>query len=101
MVNKIVWTEKATNQVEEILLFLSQEISESTAVKFLETILKKIKSLENNSYEGRPVPNMRTIRFVLIGKYHRLYYRRNGLTLFITQIFDTRQNPNSKPYSKK
>ena len=52
------------------------------------------------NYEGRLAPNMRTVRFVLIGKSHRLYYRRHGLTLFITQVYNTRQNTDKKPYSK-
>ena len=100
MVNKIIWTQKAVFQVEDILNFLSQEVSDQSATKFLEIIMSKIKSLENNTYEGRLAPNMRTVRFVLIGKSHRLYYRRHGLTLFITQVYDTRQNTDKKPYSK-
>ena len=38
--------------------------------------------------------------FVIIEKHHRLYYRRNGLTLYVAQIYDTRQHPDKKPYSK-
>jgi plasmid stabilization system protein ParE len=66
MVNQVVWTPKAVNQVEDILEFLTKEVSENAATKFLETVLSKVKSLEYNTYEGRPVPNMRTVRFVLV-----------------------------------
>ena len=50
MVNKIIWTQKAVFQVEDILNFLSQEVSDQSATKFLEIIMSKIKSLENNTY---------------------------------------------------
>ncbi len=100
MVNKVVWTQKAVNQMENVLNFLSDEVSEKAATKFLETVLNKVKTLENNTYEGRPIPNKKTIRFVIIEKHHRLYYRRNGLTLYVAQIYDTRQHPDKKPYSK-
>jgi plasmid stabilization system protein ParE len=101
MVNKIVWTEKATNQVENILLYISKEVSEQSATAFLDTLMTKVKSLEANTYEGRLAPKMRTVRFVLIGKNHRLYYRRSGNTLFITQLYDTRQDPSKSPYIKR
>jgi hypothetical protein len=48
--------------------------------------------------DGRPISSRKTIRFVLVGKYHRMYYRKHGLTLFITRFFDTRQNPDKRPY---
>lgn len=48
--------------------------------------------------EGRPVPPLKTIRFVRIGKYHRMYYRKHGLTLHITHFFDMRQDPKKRPY---
>jgi plasmid stabilization system protein ParE len=101
MVNKIIWTQKATDHIDSILAYLHYEVSPLTASKLLELTKDKIKGLENNTFEGRPVPHMRTIRFILVGKYHRLYYRRNGNTLFITQFYDTRQHPDSQPYSKK
>ena len=101
MVNKIEWTLNAVNQVEGVLEFLTKEVSENASIKFLETVLSKVKSLENNTYEGRPVPNMRTVRFVIFEKHHRLYYRRHGRTLFITNVYDTRQNPDKRPYSKR
>ena len=52
MVNKVVWTQKAVNQMENVLNFLSDEVSEKAATKFLETVLNKVKTLENNTYEG-------------------------------------------------
>lgn len=100
MANKVIWTQKAVVQIENILTFLSEDVSDQSASKFLELIMSKVKSLENNTYEGRIVPKMRTVRFILVGKHHRLYYRRNGLTLVVTQIYDTRQSVDKKPYRK-
>ena len=101
MVSKIVWTRKAVVSFENTLEYLHAQVSEQAAMKFANTVMTKVENLGANRFDGQPVANTKSIRFILIGKYHRLYYRRDGLSLFITQLYDTRQNPDKRPYSKK
>ena len=98
MLNKIEWTQTSLNEVIEILNYLRIEVSDASAQKLADLINKKISMLETNRVEGRQVPTRKTIRYVLVGKHHRLYYRKNGLTLCITRFYDTRQNPYKQPY---
>jgi plasmid stabilization system protein ParE len=98
MVKRIEWTQTALVELGQVLNYLKNEVSIDTAIIFSDLLKKKIKNLETNKIEGRLVPTKKTIRFILLGKHHRIYYRRHGLTLFITRIFDTRQDPKKRPY---
>jgi plasmid stabilization system protein ParE len=98
MVNRIVFTPTSLRELNDIIIYLRNYASSQVAEKFLDLIEKQVIQLESNRMEGRPVTSKKTIRFVLVGKYHRLYYRKHGLTLYITRIFDTRQDPDKRPY---
>ena len=100
MVKRIEWSLTATAELGQILTYLRFEVSYQTALNFNELLQKRIDLLRTNRIEGRPVLNRKTVRFILLGKYHRLYYRRHGLTLYIARIYDTRQNPDKLPYKK-
>jgi plasmid stabilization system protein ParE len=98
MVNKIEWSPTALAELGQILMYLSNEVSDNASQKFADLVKLKISQLSVNTFDGRPVPTRKSIRFILLGKYRRLYYRRHGLTLYITRFYDTRQDPNKRPY---
>jgi plasmid stabilization system protein ParE len=98
MVNRVEWTQIALAELAQILLYLREKTSSQTAQRFADLVKQKIYQLETNRMEGRRVPTRKTIHFILIGKNHRLYYRKHGATLYITRIYDTRQNPDKSPY---
>ena len=98
MVNKIEFSSHALSELDEIFTYLEENASEQAVVRFGNLVKKHLIQLKSDATEGRPVPHLKTIRFVRIGKYHRMYYRKNGLTLHISHFFDTRQNPNKQPY---
>jgi plasmid stabilization system protein ParE len=98
MVNKIEFSRHSLAELGEILTYLQENASEQAVYKFSDLVKKQLRQLRSNLVEGRPVPEFKTIRFVRIGKYHRMYYRKNGLTIHITHFFDTRQDPDKNPY---
>jgi plasmid stabilization system protein ParE len=98
MVNRVEFSHDYLTELNNIITYLRNNGSDQTAEKFFNLIKKQVSQLESNRMEGRPVTTRKTIRFVRIGKYHRMYYRKHGLTLHITHIFDTRQDPNKRPY---
>ena len=98
MLNRIEWTQTSINEVIQVLSYLRSEVSLESAQKLSDLLKKKISMLETNRVEGRRVPTKKTIRFILVGRNHRLYYRKNGLTLHITRFYDTRQDLNKQPY---
>ena len=101
MAKRIEWSHTATAELGQILTYLRFEISYQTALNFNELLQKRLDLLRANRIEGRPVLNRKTVRFILLGKNHRLYYRRHGQTLYIARIYDTRQNLDSLPYQKR
>lgn len=99
MVERVEWSKKAIGELRHTLGYLKSEVSVNSSENFLDLVEKNIEKIKKYPMKGRPVPNRKTIRFVLIGKNHRLYYRPYGSVLFITALFDTRQNIDKRPYS--
>lgn len=98
MVNKIEFSSHALAELDEIITYLQENASEQAVERFGNLVKKQLIQLKSNTMEGRPVLPLKTIRFVRIGKYHRMYYRKHGLTLHITHFFDMRQDPKKRPY---
>jgi plasmid stabilization system protein ParE len=98
MVNRVVFTPTSLRELNSVISYLRNEVSSQAGENFINLIEKQVVQLESNLMDGRPVTARKTIRFVLVGKYHRLYYRKHGLTLYITRLFDTRQDPDKRPY---
>jgi plasmid stabilization system protein ParE len=99
MVKRIEWSKKAMDELYNILGYLKNEVSVTSSERFLDLVENHIEKIKKYPTKGRQVPNRKTIRFILVGKNHRLYYRPHGSILFITALFDTRQDVNKRPYS--
>jgi plasmid stabilization system protein ParE len=93
MVRKIKWSKKALAELGQIIMYLNSDVSEAAATKFATAVKTKIDRLSANTLEGRLVPTKPFIRFVLIGKTHRMYYRSQRSIIHITRFYDTRQDP--------
>lgn len=84
--------------MDELVDYYDKQHSFRTAQKFIQTVDSKIELLKNQPLIGRKVLLMKTVRFVLVDSNRRMYYRVHGMTIFITAFFDTRQNPDKRPY---
>ena len=98
MAKKIKWNNRALNTFHDVAVYLEEEYSTKSSEKFVQTIFTKIEALQKYPTIGRKAPNRKTIRFVIVEKHYRLYYRVSGATLIICSLFDTRQNPNKNIY---
>jgi plasmid stabilization system protein ParE len=98
MVTEINWSENATVQTKNIINFLRTHFSESTVEKFKENLEKKLLFVAANPFTGRKTKNKKTIRFSNFGKNYSVYYRINGSKMFISGVFDNRQNPIKRPF---
>ena len=98
MAKRIEWSKKAIRELSHTIKYLKSEVSLTSAERFVGLIKERIEQVEQYPTMGRKAPRHKTIRFVLVGKNHRLYYRVHGSILFITALFDTRQSPNKRPY---
>jgi plasmid stabilization system protein ParE len=99
MVKRIEWSKKAIGELYHVLGYLKNEVSITSSERFLDLVESHIEKIKKYPTKGRQAPNRKTIRFVLVGKNHRLYYRPHGSILYITALFDTRQDIDKRPYS--
>ncbi len=92
MVKKVRWNKSAILAISQIAKYLEDEFSIETATRFVNNAYDKIDAVTKNPEIGRPAPNTKTVRFVLVDKNQRMYYRKNGTILHIVWFFDTRQH---------
>ncbi len=98
MAYRIEWNKRAIADLQAIISYHVQKGAIQAAAAFNHKVREKIDKLGNNRTVGRKVSSAKTILFVLIGKHHKLYYRKIGLTIRIVCFFDTRQDPQKSPY---
>lgn len=98
MAYRVEWNKRAINDLQGIISYYVQKGTIQAAATFNQKVKDKIDKLANNRTVGRKASSAKTILFVLVGKHHKLYYRKIGSTIRIVCFFDTRQDPNKMPY---
>lgn len=100
MVTQVVWNKRAVERFDEIVLYLLENVSETSAEKFVQKTNDVIETLKKYPEIGRQSTVYKTVRQYKIDKFKRLYYRKQGSKLIIVYIYDDRQNPDLNPYNK-
>ena len=95
---KVVYTEQALQSLEESLDFLmEQEMPTDQIMATRERILDKADSLADSPWKGQQEEYLTQLgkehRRIIEG-YYKIIYRVEEPTIYITDIFDTRQDPN-------
>jgi plasmid stabilization system protein ParE len=98
MAHRIEWNKLAIADLHLIVSYYVKQGLLQAASSFNQKVIDKIDKLANDRTVGRKAPDAKTILFVLIGKHHKLYYRKIGGTIRIVCFFDTRQDPKKSPY---
>jgi plasmid stabilization system protein ParE len=98
MVKSIKWNKQALLSLHDIVGYLQAKATDKVANNFVDAVYFQIERLKKQPQLGRPVPTKKTIRFLNIDKHRQMFYRMKGTTLHIANFFDTRQNPNKRPY---
>lgn len=93
MAKKLKWNNRALDTFHDIAVYLEEEYSTKTSERFVQKVFDKIQVLQKYPTIGRKAPKRKSVRFILVEKHYRLYYRISGNTLIISSLFDTRQNP--------
>lgn len=93
---KILWTDTALDQLEQIYDYYKFKASISVAKKLVKNIVSKSELLTKNPELGtkEPLLSKRTdnYRFLVEGNYKIIYTQRNNLVIVVS-VFDCRQNP--------
>lgn len=93
---KIVYTEQALLSFEEMLEFYATKVSFEKLVQIRDSILDKADTLLNNPFMGRKEPYLEHLglghRRIIEG-HCKIIYKIEGEYIYITDIFDSRQDP--------
>lgn len=93
---KLVYTEQAIISLQEIMDFLSPDVTAKKINEIRDTILAKADKLLENPHIGQVEEYLEHLgkshRRVIEGNY-KIIYRIVGDYIYITDIFDSRQDP--------
>lgn len=98
MAFKIIWSEIALEDYKNVIDYLISNWPFTVAVEFENIVNKKLHTLSLQPFMGVASQKNSSIRSVLLTKHNRLYYRIKNETIELLTIFDTRQNPEKKPF---
>lgn len=98
MAYKISWTDNALEDYQRVIEYLLKNWSLQVAFDFENTVNKKLATLLRQPFMGVPSQKSPDIRSILFTKHNRLFYRITKDTIELLNIFDTRQDPDKKPF---
>jgi len=93
---KVLWTETALNQLEDIFEYYKSKVSVKTAKMVVKKLVQKTILLQKSPNIGRIEELLEDrkyeYRFIVEGNYKIIYWFADNL-VNIAAVFDTRQNP--------
>lgn len=93
---KILWSDFALAELEEILYYYQVKASSTVALSLVRTIFKKTLILKTNPFVGvkESLLSDRPDEYrYLVYKNYKIIYRCNDNLIVIIKVFDSRQNP--------
>lgn len=97
MVNtEIEWTKAALKNIKKIHAFYKKTANTETANKIVELVFETAQQLKTQDSIGQKQENLKHLnlghRYLLSG-HNKIIYNKKENTVYITHVFDTRQNP--------
>jgi plasmid stabilization system protein ParE len=94
---KIRWTKRAKNSFDQILDYLQEEWSLTSAINFVKKTNDFIETLKNQPKIGRPEIARKDLRSFVLTRQIAVFYRiKNYNEIVLLKFFDTRQSPLKK-----
>jgi plasmid stabilization system protein ParE len=97
---RVVLTDPAKADADAIVHYLQEQWSPERAIRFVDELYEKLDLIEFMPGIGRPSATSQTVRRVLLGNYHALYYEDIGEVILVLRIIDTRSNPTNNPFDQ-
>jgi len=95
IVYEIIISERAENNLDQIISYLLTEWNESVKNNFLDSFKKNLKMLKTNPFMFQVYSKRQHIRKCLISKQNAMYFRIVDNVVEIITIHDTRRNPST------
>lgn len=91
-ISKVVWSQRAKNDLESILDYLRENWTEKEIRKFFRNLDKQISAIQNQPYTF-PTTQKNNVRRSVLSRQTTVYYDILKDSLRIVVLFDTRQSP--------
>ncbi|MEO8111414.1 MAG: type II toxin-antitoxin system RelE/ParE family toxin [Ginsengibacter sp.] len=98
MEKKIVYTKNFETSVNSTKDWLEKQWSFEMAEKFILELYELVNLISTQPKIGSVSQREKSVRKILLSKHKRIYYRINGKTITLLDLFDTRQNPKRNKY---
>lgn len=93
---KLLYTDQAIESLKEALNFIAPKVTNDKLLEIRNQILDKADSLLLQPYQGQEEPYLAHLNLEhrrLVDGNYKIIYRIVGETIYITDIFDSRQEP--------
>ena len=101
VVKPVKWTKRALKDLSKITVFNAKNIGKENALETAHKLIDAPKILANTEYNFKNIGTIDDAFNHLKSDYRKIFYKnykityRNGKTkIYITRVFDMRQNPN-------
>ena len=93
---KLVYTEQALISLEELLEFIATKVSHEKIIEIRDQILDRADTLLLQPLKGQKEPFLEHLGLGhrrLVESHYKIIYRVIGEYIYVTDIFDSRQDP--------
>ena len=101
VIKPVKWTKRALKDLSKITVFNAKNISKEKALKIAHLLINAPKILENTEYDFNDIgaidESFKHLKYEyrkLFYKNYKITYRKGKTKIYITRVFDMRQNPN-------
>jgi len=98
MAISVNWHNDALRDLTDIVDYLESAGEIQAAYSFKERMIDRIDFVSKYPGVGRPSKSRKNLRYILIDKHRRMYYRYTSRALTILAFFDASQDPNKAPF---
>ena len=93
MAHTVIWSEKAQQQINQIINYLLDNWSFEIADKFSDQMTKASEQLAQFPFSGKENEILSSLRELYVKPYHKLYYTvmDGRQEVYILNVIDTRQ----------
>jgi plasmid stabilization system protein ParE len=98
MAYQVIYKKRFNNKLIQLLQYLEQEWGQKVSVEFLSKIDKRIETLKQQPFIGKPSEKKPEVRAISITKHNRLYYKISNNKIVILNLFDTRKSSKNNPF---
>ena len=92
----LIYTEQALNSLEQALEFIAPEVTQKKLLEIRNRILDRADTLLLQPNQGQKEPYLEHLNLDyrrIIESHYKIIYRVVGETIYITEVFDSRQDP--------